>query len=1426
LEPQSGAREFIKSIRYAFDNFTQCANSEIVQKCKKLYLYILSSSLAPRFGFTYTEAGFSCIEEEKYRRTHTPSGYNFYSFLMETTIFFLEKGVQVFDTGNFMGFFHHDDSYTKFLADYNYIKQNSVYLPNPEAGNLIISDYLTRCQETIDDGTAITKKLSSLRKNSEALSINRMLNEVQTIKTKYLVSYASKAPRDPPFSLLIHGTSSIGKSSITRKCFSVAAKVLKLTDSHELIYTRSSGEKHWNGYHSNQWGLLLDDIAFLKPSIAAQGDTSIMDLLQIINTVAFMPEQAAIEDKGTTPLLSKVVLATTNQRNLNAHLYFATPAAVLRRFPFVVDVIVKEEFCVENTTMLDSDKMAAHRDNFGIEAEAWLFTVSKVQVTGKAVVTTPFLDKVEAREFYPWLAKAVAKHESHSKMIKRVMNDTATTMCEHYRFGKCHECTPHPSEHEKFIAEQSKSDTPEKAIIRSIGSEFDDITTLIPQSGDTQGELPKTTYIKPWFYNMLWYVGYPMITPYYAIKTIWQIPKTIYFKIDSFSLWNAYTLYSDITSRVCASAHAQYTTYYTTMEPTFKSMRDLGNEVKQSYVKHPFLLSAAILSLAAAYTSYKYANRLKAQGASGSSPIPMNEEKVNIYHNTGLIRSPLPQSPHPKLQDTYDQALLTLSKCVLNLLIFDENSETDYTTVNLIAVGGCDYVTTSHAFRDGRSKFQCSLIGSPKEKGVTSNIQKFSLTLDDIHIHPTDDICVIRILSGPPRFSLLNAFSDDDFSKLKHPGNLLHRNDKGVLTPYPVSCVQIGKDESYRAVGINFKFISQPEYYLKNSTTFQGLCGALICARSKTNGITLVGIHTAGQGIRARGYRVTKAFILEAKKSIKTPDVSLASEIELSVPSVTVNLTDSVHLKSPIRFREEGVATIYGSIQGARAAPKSMVCETLIAQSVQKNMDLHTTSVAPNMKSPHAKHHALAAMLAPVDMDSTILNKCMSAYVRDIVRSLPSNQWALLHPYDISTVVNGAAGVTYVDSLNFNTSMGFPYNCSKRGWLEPIPPTALAPDGKMFKQEILDEMEKLENTYSEGYRGNVIFKAHLKDEPISERKAKIGKVRVFAGAPIAYSLLMRKYFLPFVRVMQNNKFVFECAVGTNAMSDEWEEILKYVTQFGESLIAGDFGEYDKRMAAKLVRSCFQIFIELALHARKYQEGIPQYSDEDIKIMQGLATDTSFPIVDFFGELIQFYCSNPSGHPLTVIINCLANSLYMRYAFHEIMQDSPFDLSDFQSLVALLTYGDDNVMNISPEIPQFNHTSIQEEMKKISVDYTMPDKVSDSRPYMKIEEVDFLKRRFVYDEKYKFVMCPLEFKSISKMLNIHVASKVVTQEEQMVDIIQAANREFFFHGSEVFDRRHKELLEVIEECHLSHYFTKQPLLTAEKIWSSVRPKSQG
>jgi hypothetical protein len=265
-----------------------------------------------------------------------------------------------------------------------------------------------------------------------------------------------------------------------------------------------------------------------------------------------------------------------------------------------------------------------------------------------------------------------------------------------------------------------------------------------------------------------------------------------------------------------------------------------------------------------------------------------------------------------------------------------------------------------------------------------------------------------------------------------------------------------------------------------------------------------------------------------------------------------------------------------------------------------------------------------------------------------------------------------------------------------------------------------------------------------------------------------------------VRVIQHNKYIFESAPGTICQSIEWQQMYKYLTQHGKDrIVAGDYKSFDKKMSPKIILLAFEILKELAKESGKY-------TSEELLVIDGIGIDTAFPFVEFNGDYVQFFGSNPSGHPLTVIINGLVNALYMRYCY--LILNPEHESKSFRDNVSLMTYGDDNIMGVSNKAPWFNHTNIAEALAREEIVYTMADKEAESIPFINIKDASFLKRTWRFDNDVGAYLCPLDHDSIEKSLTVWTRSKTIVWQEQILSVIASACREYFFYGKEIYEEK--------------------------------------
>jgi len=375
----------------------------------------------------------------------------------------------------------------------------------------------------------------------------------------------------------------------------------------------------------------------------------------------------------------------------------------------------------------------------------------------------------------------------------------------------------------------------------------------------------------------------------------------------------------------------------------------------------------------------------------------------------------------------------------------------------------------------------------------------------------------------------------------------------------------------------------------------------------------------------------------------------------------------------------------------------------------------------------------------------------------------------MVHVLTDAEALNGADSIPYVDQLKRSTSAGHPFNVSKTHYLEPIKDSdkvILSPEMKLLYDKIHEGLLK-------GEVVAMIFKAHLKDEVRKISKVEQRKQRVFTGCNMIMTLLVRKYFGGIVRFLHTFKEDSEMSVGINCTSSEWKDLYNQITRFGSTrMLCGDYKSFDTSISPQIMKSVLQILTIIAMKSGNY-------SQEDIVMMTLLGDAICFPYISIGGELYRFYGGNPSGHPLTVVFNCIANSLYMRMSFQSV-----YDIGTFSDRVALATYGDDNIASVHEDCPNFNQQHIGWFLGVHGLTYTLASKEAIVSPYLHIDECDYLKRKFVMHEG---IMCaPLDLESMKKSLCFRQGSKSISPEESRKEMLTNFLRESVSHGRTVYE----------------------------------------
>jgi hypothetical protein len=596
--------------------------------------------------------------------------------------------------------------------------------------------------------------------------------------------------------------------------------------------------------------------------------------------------------------------------------------------------------------------------------------------------------------------------------------------------------------------------------------------------------------------------------------------------------------------------------------------------------------------------------------------------------------------------------------------------------------------------------------------------------------------------------------------------------------------------------------------YTLTFPTKVGLCMSPVVSETKSPcflGFHLGGINDTPQGCAGT---VLRSQIDEAMNQLAAlPGVLLSASsgtMETEKYGIQFYQGPDVHEKSPLRKLPivEGKAPnmhVFGSCLG-RVTYYSDVVTSHISSAVEKVCGVANKWGKPKFRKGDPWLASLEHSSNPSHgFEGDLLAKAVEDYEEPFEKLLSdySSLREGTKPLTKMETVCGIDGKKFVDKMPPNTSIGYPLSGPKRNHLTYLDPEMF--EGFQCPAELdekfWDEVAKAKEAYLNQERYYPVFKACLKDEPTPLDK---DKVRVFQAAPVVLQLLTRMYFLPIVRILSLFPAVSECAVGVNCMGPDWSEMGDHMRKFGKDrILAGDYSKYDLRMPAQVMFAAFRILINIAR--------LCGYSEEDLLIMRGIATDICYAVMAYNGDLLQLIGSNPSGQNLTVYINSIVNSLLFRCAYYSLF--GLFCKMLFRSVCALMTYGDDVKSSVRRGFDKFNHLYVAKFFADHDMKFTMPDKKSTPTPFMLDKDADFLKRKNVYCKETGHIMGALDEDSIFKSLHANLLSKANTREKLAADNIDGALREWFNHGREVYEFRRSQMQEVAKMTQIDHICTQ-------------------
>lgn len=584
----------------------------------------------------------------------------------------------------------------------------------------------------------------------------------------------------------------------------------------------------------------------------------------------------------------------------------------------------------------------------------------------------------------------------------------------------------------------------------------------------------------------------------------------------------------------------------------------------------------------------------------------------------------------------------------------------------------------------------------------------------------------------------------------------MHPDDK---CPFSGKGGQCMCDKLRVASHISYKLSSGP-----------GRCGSLIAVRGAPTRACIIGMHVAG-GQHAYAGVLTREFLQRnVDNHVRAGTTQPDDLIDGATPYAEGLVSD---LAVPSLMERGGDCLAIGIAPQPHVPTKTVLQPSLVSGSI------FAPTSAPAKLSPQRRGGVevdpmLLGMDKVMKTQTFISRHLVDIAVQDVFAMFPRGGRVLTYEEGI----RGVAGDPYIRPINRSTSPGYPYNLNNPGpgktaWLGSGEEYDVSHAGlRADVEDLIERGKRLE-------RGSAISIATLKDERRPMEKVELCKTRVFEACPMHLVLAIRMYYLAFAAVVMRNRIECESCVGVNPYSSEWTHMAVDLLARGDNMIAGDFSNYDGSLL-------YQILTEIGRAINKwYDDGT-----SNANVRASLWEHISSADVLVRGSVIRQTHSQPSGNPLTVIINSIYNSVIMRIAYLSMKSRAGMPvLCDFRTYVKMLSYGDDNVLSVSPAIISwFNQISISNALRELGMIYTTEDKEDAVMPSKTLNRTTFLKRSF-RDAGYGWIMAPMSVENIIEMTNWVRGKQVKLRTKENCEF---ALMELSYHDEKTYNKFSREL----------------------------------
>lgn len=1193
--------------------------------------------------------------------------------------------------------------------------------------------------------------------------------------------------RQEPLFVIIAGQAGVGKSTVSNLMQSAMIKevygadaVRKFAgnDSGSFVYAPNQESKFLDGYN-NQGIVLLDD--FASSVEACQNWTQ--QIIHLVNTQPHQTPQASLERKGAVYFDSKFILATSNVTSYSGtlgHMY--SKEAVARRMHLCLKVRVKPEFALPSSggdAKADPDAIAAHRATFPNSPECfWLEWSTFDPLSGAEKPLCPCGLKCTDIDAYPdacapaTLKDALklviktyrfrrdyelAQRERNKSMMDFLISDEDTLDCLDRAFTQsscglpiCFACAR--SDEDRRIAATHASNI--HYVLGGGAQQFDShaafLESWVAYRNSLRESISKVSVAKSFFITnnetpVCWLQhlkDYPIV----------HIPSARNAMLDYAMKVNYWDM-AERSSMVFTGCHV--------FRDTLRYIADASAVEK--------LLIAASWTVQF-YLGYKLTKLIFGAG-----------KKSVTRWKTRNSTPAVAQSSDAQ----HDQVVRSLLNSNI-LLMHDGDSFLGYA----LGVGGSLVLMNRHIFDGLQNHVSVSFLKK------TSKKHRFSYTADVASLEclksETDDLVCVNVV-GFHCQNIVHHLADVDIKATPAFNVQLtcwSAHDDTVTVEIASGSARIGRPvRAASPDGVDYISVNTVEYDI---STENGQCGSLLTRIDSGRQHKVVGLHAAGgrTGKQGFGVIISKAFVEKAFSHFGVSVIQYAATGDIAKHFKFTQATSSI----------EDVQ-VCGQATPVSAVYKSEICKSplygeLSVQPTKKPALLNPFMLNGKLYEPVAeslKTYSRGGVLC----NMPVFEAATDAYIHELEVSTTRPTAAVL---TFEEAVKGSKDkAPFLKPINRGTASGSPSRFDPRvgtkkreafGFDENY--TFDTPGALHLRQQFNEAEEKLKS-------GPIpmVFVAFPKDELRPIEKVNQGKTRVVFSCDTVSTLLIRKYMGCFASWYQDprNRFKNSSAVGMNVA--DLFELKTFAEKLGNGSIdcdvkAGDQSGFDKRLPSYAVDKVW------AVYERFFR---PLMTQEELVVAKNVFVSFTRPFIQYKDCLIEWDNSNPSGNPITTILNTICNNIILRYGVARSVGCQTKDhalktlkLMFVQRIVEYICYGDDNVWKIDlRKLEQYGfapitYASVADALREMGLEYTdevKSDQFNEDR--RTVFDVSFLKRTLAREGGNLFMRLSLD----TLVQNIQWRKKKDVDGELFRVKVEGFLDELSIHDQETWDKWYEE-----------------------------------